>query len=147
MVSNNQDANQLQSLAFVMLVVGVLVFLITCFRFYILLNRGHYRIDSSNDRLRSKFETKSYLPTVIIFSLAFVYIMQFVFLQIDIVQVELLFIITILILIFYVMLFVLPEQLVILYCKYRFKSFNFESNGRYLNRIQETEEDEKTHNN
>ncbi|WP_280528738.1 hypothetical protein [Virgibacillus pantothenticus] len=27
------------------------------------------------------------------------------------------------------MLFVLPEQLVILYCKYRFESFNFDKDG------------------
>ncbi|SIS60365.1 hypothetical protein SAMN05421787_101689 [Virgibacillus pantothenticus] len=31
--------------------------------------------------------------------------------------------------VFYTMLFVLPEQLVILYCKYRFESFNFDKDG------------------
>ncbi|GIP62324.1 hypothetical protein J32TS6_08790 [Virgibacillus pantothenticus] len=30
---------------------------------------------------------------------------------------------------FFTMLFVLPEQLVILYCKYRFESFNFDKDG------------------
>lgn len=34
---------------------------------------------------------------------------------------------------FFVILFVLPEQLVILYCKYRFKSLNFDERG-YLNK-------------
>ncbi|WP_232231248.1 MULTISPECIES: hypothetical protein [unclassified Virgibacillus] len=33
------------------------------------------------------------------------------------------------VIIFYTMLFVLPEQLVILYCKYRFESFNFDKDG------------------
>ncbi|MDE5415231.1 hypothetical protein [Alkalihalobacterium chitinilyticum] len=144
MVTSNNDAIQLQVLATVMLWLGLLVFLVTCIRFYILLKKGHYRKGSANDRLRSKFDTKSYLPTVIIISLGFFYIMQFLFRQVDIAQMDLLFIIVILILIFYVMLFVLPEQLVILYCKYRFKSFIFESNGKYLISVQDTQEVEKS---
>ena len=32
-------------------------------------------------------------------------------------------------LLYFMMMFVLPEQLVILYCKFRFKSFNFDPDG------------------
>ena len=44
-------------------------------------------------------------------------------------NVDTVLIITVGIGLFFVMLFVLPEQLVILYCKYKYKSFNFNERG------------------
>lgn len=43
-------------------------------------------------------------------------------------------------LLFFTMLFILPEQLVILYCKYRFESFNFDKDGQLIPMINEVDE-------
>ncbi|GIP62325.1 hypothetical protein J32TS6_08800 [Virgibacillus pantothenticus] len=48
------------------LLLGLLVFIITCVRFYFLLKKGHYNAGTKKDKLRSKLEGKSYLPTAII---------------------------------------------------------------------------------
>ncbi|NBJ70444.1 MULTISPECIES: hypothetical protein [Clostridia] len=114
---------------YVTLVVGFLVFIITSFRFYVLLKKGFYRKGSSKDKLRSNFEGKINIPTVIVASMGLTYIIQFIAQNSYTLEVEVIGVIIIGPILFFTMLFVLPEQLVILYCKYRFESFNFDKDG------------------
>ncbi len=108
---------------------GILIFLATFIRFYILLRKGAYRIGSQKGKLRSRFETKSYLPAVIVGSTGMVIIIRYIVNTFQLADVEALGMTILCISIFYTMLFVLPEQLVILYCKTRFDSFNFDQEG------------------
>lgn len=62
--------------------------------------------------------------------IAAVFIMIFIISNFDLKGIDSLFMCTMFILISYVMLYVLVEQLLILYCKFRFDSFNFEQTGR-----------------
>ena len=112
----------------VTLLFGLLIFLITSIRFYRLLIKGAYRADSRKDKVRNRYETKSYLPTALIAGLAIVYIIQYFARTTYTFDINSLTLILIGPILFYAMLFVLPEQLVILYCKYRFESFNFNKN-------------------
>ncbi len=113
----------------VTLTIGVLIFIVTCIRFYILLKKGAYRAGSEKERTREKFETKSYLPMIIVGSTGLVFVIQYVVRTFNWSDFEMMLVVVIGFTIFFTMLFVLPEQLVILYCKYRFKSFNFDGNG------------------
>lgn len=117
-------------LTYVTLIIGILIFIVTISRFVILLKRGAYRKGTKRDEIRSDLERmiKSHLAPIIIGSLGLVYIIQFLFRFADF-DGEEIPMICIALLIFYTMLFVLPEQLVILYCKIRFKSFNFNPRG------------------
>ncbi|WP_053218455.1 hypothetical protein [Virgibacillus senegalensis] len=123
-----------QSLMFLtesILLFGVLVFLVTCIRFYFLLKKGAYRKGTNKHKVRSNWETgiKSYLPIMTVGTVGILYLVQFLVNLSGFYDIEIKFMITLLILIFFTMLFVLPEQLVILYCKYRFESFNFNEKG------------------
>ncbi|WP_371069050.1 hypothetical protein [Sediminibacillus sp. JSM 1682029] len=124
------NTNSLVRLTFLTLGVGVLIFFSTYIRFYFLLKKGEFRKGSTRDIQRSKLETKSYLPIVIIGSTGLVFILQYIMRNFDMVGFDTIIMATIMIGLFYTMLFVLPEQLVILYCKYRFDSFNYEQNGQ-----------------
>ncbi|WP_277587189.1 hypothetical protein [Psychrobacillus antarcticus] len=107
-------------------------FIATVIRFSILLEKGKYRKGSTRDGLRAKFETKTYIPTVIIGSTALLFIIQFAVRTFNLADIEENVITVLCFAVFYTMIFVLQEQLVILYCKFRFKSFNFDKRG-YLN--------------
>lgn len=50
------------------LLFGLLVFTVTCIRFYILLGKGEYRKGSKKDKLRSKaeYDIKSFVPIIIV---------------------------------------------------------------------------------
>ncbi len=113
----------------VTLIIGVLIFMATSIRFYILLMKGQYRAGSKKEAMREKFEMKSYLPAVIIGSTGLVFVIQYVVRTFSWWDLEMMFVAIMFIGVFFTMLFVLPEQLVILYCKFRFKSFNFDRNG------------------
>ncbi|ALC88197.1 hypothetical protein AM499_11715 [Bacillus sp. FJAT-22090] len=126
------NSESLLDITFIILAIGLLVFITTCIRFYILLRKGHYRKGSKKDKMRSKFETTSYLPVAILAGLGIVFIIQYIARQSAIDDLNAFVTIVMGILLFFIMLFILPEQLVILYCKYRFKSFNFNERG-YLN--------------
>ncbi|WP_042221350.1 hypothetical protein [Oceanobacillus manasiensis] len=120
----------LQRFTTIALFIGVIVFIITCIRFYFLLNRGRYRKGSKKDVQRNKLETKSLLPIVIPIGIGITFLIQYLVRNYNLLGIDTIMVSTLLIIIFYVMLFVLPEQLVILYCKFRFESFNYELNGR-----------------
>jgi hypothetical protein len=116
----------------ILLFIGLLVFVATCIRFYILLRKGHYRKGSIKGELRAKFEITSYIPSAIIAGVGIVFIIQYIARNSAIDNINDVILIVGGILAFFVMLFILPEQLVILYCKLRYKSFNFNIRG-YLN--------------
>ncbi len=135
------NENSLQTFTQVTLLFGLLIIMVTWVRFYILLQKGQYRKGSKKDELRSKFETTSYLPLVIIGGIGIVFVIQYLLrnasysMETDIMQTFIMIVLPILI--FFVMLFVLPEQLVILYCKFRFKSFNFNQDGELFSEVED----------
>ncbi|WP_199868493.1 hypothetical protein [Virgibacillus senegalensis] len=111
---------------------GILVFLLTCIRLYFLIQNGKFRKGSSKNKQRTRLEkqTRLYLPIVVIGSTGLVFIMEYIMRNFNVAGIDTIIMVTLMIAIFYTMLFVLPEQLVILYCKYRFDSFNYEQNGQ-----------------
>lgn len=119
----------LMNFTYITLAAALILLVVTVIRFYILLVNGSYRKGSPNEKIRERFETKSYLPIVIVGSTILVYILQFLFRNGQIQSFESLYLTLLPLLIFYTMIFVLPEQLVILYCKCRFKSFRFSKSG------------------
>ncbi|SER67386.1 hypothetical protein [Psychrobacillus sp. OK032] len=123
----------LLNFTYITLGIGLSIFIVTSIRFYILLRKGHYRKGSKKDVLRSKFETTSYIPAATLGGIGIVFIIQYIARNSAIADLNGMVFIVIAIFIFFVMLFILPEQLVILYCKFRFKSFNFNERG-YLNK-------------
>src|SRR5699024_8549156 len=129
LAGGDQTIESLMTLTYVTLIIGILIFVTTFIRFYKLLQKGEYRKDSKKDSLRGRFETKSYVPIAIIGGLGIVYIIQHIARNTYTVDVNMITIILIGPLLFYAMLFVLPEQLVILYCKHRFESFNYDQKG------------------
>ncbi|MEI3613003.1 hypothetical protein [Pseudogracilibacillus sp. SO30301A] len=108
---------------------GILIFIITCIRFYFLLKKGEYRSGSKRALLRGKIELKSLVPIAILASTGLTLFMQYTFKNIVSFDGNTIFLIILGPILFYIMLFVLPEQLVILYCKTRFDSFNFDKDG------------------
>lgn len=118
------------------LVVALLLFISVFVRFYILLRNGHYRTGSKKGRLRDLFEfdiemkTINKIITIVLTIFGALVVMITKIMGSD--NFEDTFLIMISLAIFYTMIFVLPEQLVILYCKIRFKSFNFDKRGYLL---------------
>ena len=135
LIGENQEIpeNSLLTFTMVTLSFGVLLFTATVIRFSILLGKGKYRKGSKRDELRAKFETKTYIPAVIIGSTALLFIIQFTVRTFNLADIEDAVITVICFGLFYTMIFVLPEQLLILYCKFRFKSFNYSERGRLYN--------------
>lgn len=131
-ISTNADA--LVTFTYLTLAFGLIIFLASFTRYYIKLKKGEYRKGSKSDKWRSKAEKgiPSYLPIVIGLGVPAVLIMQFIIRNFEL-HGDALFILvlsTVSIMLFYVMLYILVEQLLILYCKFRFDSFNFEQTGR-----------------
>ena len=125
------DVSSLMIFTYVSMTLGLLIFIFTSIRFYILLKKGEYRAGSKKGEIRYKAEQgiKSYLSLIIIGSIGLLFNVQFLIRNLSFLDIESIFMITLCILLFYAMMFVLPEQLVILYCKYRFDSFNFNKRG------------------
>ncbi|TQR21295.1 hypothetical protein [Psychrobacillus vulpis] len=121
--------SSLLNFTYILLVLGFLVFIATFIRFYILLKKGHYKKGSKKEELRNRFETSKYMPVAILGGLGIVFIIQYIVRNTAMNDLNAMVVIVIGIALFFVMLFVLPEQLVILYCKFRFKSFNFNERG------------------
>ena len=75
-VRGTATPDSLLNFTYILLIIGFLIFIFTSIRFYILLKRGHYRKGSKKDKLRERFETKSYLPLAVISGLGVVFIIQ-----------------------------------------------------------------------
>ncbi len=119
----------LVNVTWITLSIGVFVFLATFIRFYLLLQKGYYRKGSKSEELRGKFETTSYIPIAFIGSIGIVFLIQSVMKLGSSGFSDMLFYVFLPLGLFYALLFVLPEQLVILYCKIRFESFQFDERG------------------
>ncbi|MEK3806237.1 hypothetical protein MHB63_06535 [Bacillus sp. FSL H8-0547] len=123
------DENTLIDFTEIIILIGMLVFLVTIIRLAILLKKGQYRQGTKKDRLRKKYEKADYLPSVILGSMGILFFLRFLFANIQ-TGFSLETIVGVLgILLFFTMMFILPEQLLIMYCKIRFKSFNFNERG------------------
>ncbi|WP_066074070.1 hypothetical protein [Neobacillus soli] len=127
----NLTKESLVNFTYATLIIGALIFIVTVIRFYILLNKGTYSKGSKRDEWRESVENKlpSYLPIIITGSIGLVFVIQYLVRFSHFEDIEEMGMIVLAFAIFYTMLFVLPEQLVILYCKFRFKSFNYDRNG------------------
>ncbi|GEN32478.1 hypothetical protein CQU01_27160 [Cerasibacillus quisquiliarum] len=123
------NEGSLVKLTIIMLLLGFLLLIVTRIRFSILLSKGEYRLGSKKAQLRTRFEAKSLLPIAIIAGTGISLLLQYIFKNMISFDGHIMMIILLGPLLFYTMLFVLPEQLVILYCKTRFDSFNFDHDG------------------
>ncbi|MFP7168909.1 hypothetical protein [Terribacillus sp. 7520-G] len=123
--------NNLLMITRLALFAGGLVFVVTSVRLFLLLKRGEYRADSRKDKVRKKWEdfVRGHLPVFIAIGVGAVFIIQYLFRIIPIANFDIFIMGTLCILIYMTMLFVLPEQLVILYCKIRYESFNHNRKG------------------
>ena len=132
------SAEKLLNITYLILSCGLLIFTATCVRFFILLKKGHYRKGSERDQVRGQLEKNTTLLIfpASLFGLMIVFIVGYIVRIMPEFNVDSILIIAIGIGLFFVMLFVLPEQLVILYCKYKYKSFNFNERG-YLYSLNE----------
>ena len=119
----------LLNFTYIILLIGLSIFIVTFVRFSILLRNGHYRKGSKKDKLRGRFESKSYIPAVVLGGIGLVFVVQYIARTSAIDDINIMVVIVAGLLLFFVMLFILPEQLVLLYCKFRFKSFNFDKKG------------------
>ncbi|WP_079709014.1 hypothetical protein [Paraliobacillus ryukyuensis] len=128
--SISPNTSELLTLTYITLIIGIIIFIATSIRFYILLKKGKYRKGTKKDYQRRKFEGKSLLPIAIPAGVGIVFIIQYLIRTFDFNGIDTMVMSVFMIGIFYTMLFVLPEQLVLQYCKIRFDSFNYERNGR-----------------
>lgn len=115
-----------------LLFIGFLIFVAICIRFYSLLRRGHYRKGSQKGELRRKFEVKSYIPAATIAGIGIVFIIQYIVQRLELDDANNVILIFGGILTYFVILFIFPGQLIVLYCKFIYKSFTFNERG-YLN--------------
>ncbi|MEZ0116924.1 UNVERIFIED_ORG: hypothetical protein ABRZ91_000881 [Heyndrickxia coagulans] len=138
----------LQNLTKMLLLCGAFVFLVTSIRFYILLSKGAYRKGSKRDLLRGKLGKNivAYLPTLIASGTGISLTINALVRNVTRLDLDVIAIVLFVILIINTMLFVLPEQLVILYCKYRFLSFNFDQNGNLYSVSKDTKGKKKNGN-
>lgn len=138
LIGENENIREQSLIMFtnIVICIGLFIFVFTSIRFYILLKKGEYRSGSKRDNIRGNLEKniKSHFPTILTASVGLMFIIQYLFRYVGFDDIEVMFYTVLALLIFFTMMFVLPEQLVILYCKFRFKSFNFDTNG-YLNPV------------
>ncbi|WP_213422112.1 hypothetical protein [Bhargavaea massiliensis] len=127
----------------VTLFAGIFVFLLTFLRYIWKIRKGDYRRESRSEQIRKKFEYKSSLPAAAVAGLGLFFILQYVLRNLGLGDPNQLIIIFIGFAVFYTMCFVLPEQLIILYCKLRFSSFNFKGQT-YLDEVTHDGETEKS---
>lgn len=123
------EQSRLIQITFIMFGLGILIFIVSFIRFYKLLSKGEYRLGSKKAQLRTRFEAKSLVPFAIIAGTGISLLLQYIFKNMISFDGNIMMLILLGPLVFYTMLFVLPEQLVILYCKTRFDSFNFDNDG------------------
>ncbi|NCG69413.1 hypothetical protein GWJ21_16635 [Bacillus coagulans] len=130
----------LRDLTKILLLCGAVVFLVTSIRFYLLLSKGAFRKGSTRDLLRGKLEKSitAYLPILIVSGTGISLIINALSKSVTRLDLDTIVIVLLGILIINTMLFILPEQLVILYCKFRFKSFNFDQSGKLYSVFKDT---------
>ena len=104
-------------------IIGIFVFIFASIRFIKLLEKGEFRKGTRRDETRMILENK--IPQFTIYGIVLGMSVSLSGRQFVGIDLNDSFIVGLGVLIFFVMMFILPEQLVIWYCKHRFKSFNF----------------------
>ncbi|WP_018664951.1 hypothetical protein [Heyndrickxia acidiproducens] len=129
----------------VVLIIGVLVFSAEAIRFYILLKKGAFKRNSKKDIQRRVTEKNmmALMPVLITSGTGLSFTIIFLSRHVRIIDIDFFMSVIFPILIFYVVLCILPEQLVMLYCKFRFKSFNFDKEGNLYPFSEDIEERKK----
>lgn len=133
---SDATAASILTATWVVLSAGLLIFVLTAIRFWKKLKRGDYREGTKADIQREALEYKSFAPMATVAGLGLFFVLQYTIRMSGWASMEDMILIVIGIGIYFAMMFVLPEQLFILYCKYRFKSFNFSESGR-LKQVEE----------
>lgn len=113
------------------LIVGVMIMIVGFLRFNYLLTNGKFREGSDLDLKRQTTEESAtdYIRTILIIVVGIGIIALTMAKYLEVAQLDRLLIASFGILVFYYVLYKLPVQLCILYCKRRFKSFNFDAEG------------------
>ncbi|MFJ7932765.1 hypothetical protein [Sporosarcina sp. NPDC096371] len=117
------------------LLIGLVVFVVAFLRYYLLLHKGHFRKGETKETLLERLMDRLMLgPGFLIVGIGLVLIMLYLNEVAGFVEDRWMTMAPIFIghLCFYATLFVLPEQIVVLYCKFRFKSFNFNIRGSLM---------------
>lgn len=127
----------------VTLLAGIIVFLLAFARYSWKIRNGDYRRGSRTEQKRRLVENLSSLPAATVAGLGLFFILQYVIRNLGLGDPNQLIIIFIGFAVFYTMCFVLPEQLIIFYCKLRFSSFNFKGQT-YLDEVTHDGESEKS---
>jgi hypothetical protein len=113
------------------LLIGLVVFVVAFIRYYLLLHSGHFRKGEKKEtqlwRLMERLGGSGIFIVMTIIVLICMYVEEMAGFNNN--RRSVMAPIFFGHLFFYVTLFVLPEQLFILYCKFRFKSFNFNKRG------------------
>lgn len=125
------DAN-LKKVAIILVITGILVFIVTSIRFYYLLKSGAYRSGSNKDIIRKKFEAKQLFLPLVIAATGLSLMLQNTQMNFMMIELETLVLLLSGTLLYFIVIFVLPEQLVLLYCKIRFNSFNYNLEGELI---------------
>jgi len=129
----------------VVLIIGVLVFSAAAIRLYILLKKGAFKRNSKKDIQRRMMEKNmmAFMPALVASGTGLSFTIIFLSRHVRIIDIDFFMSVIFPVLIFYVVLFTLPEQLMTLYCKFRFKSFNFDKEGNLYPFSEEIEERKK----
>lgn len=136
-MTNNADT--LLQITYAILAVALFSFIIIMARYYILLKNGHYRKGSKKEEQRNELANMSFVPKVVLIGGAvFILITKWISHNSNYYDSSTPGILVLGMIVFYAMIAVLPEQLIILYCKCKYKSFNFNERG-YLYSIGEKE--------
>jgi len=109
--------------AIITFIIGIFVFIFASIRFIKLLEQGEFRKGTRRDETRMMLERK--VKQFTIYGIVFGTSVSLIGNQFVGIDLNNSFVVSLGVLIFFVMMFILPEQLVIWYCKHRFKSFNF----------------------
>ena len=121
------------SLAIFILVSGIIFYIAIIFRLQRSIHAGHYRKDSTkhnySEVLKRDRAIFSRLPELIIIGIGLVFIIRFILTNMFTVDTEMMILFFMLFALFYMGIFMFAYSIIVVYCKKRFASFNFDENG------------------
>lgn len=117
---------------YILIISGILLFIVTAGRFIYMLHKGEYRLGSRKDFLRMKFEKKQLMGPMIVSGVGLSLILNNVNVSFMTLNANTLTLLIAGPLVFYLCIFSFPEQLMLLYCKFRFESFNYDLDGKLM---------------
>ncbi len=135
--SNNTTEALLMKITVVSLSSGIVIFIATWICIYVLLHNGQFRKETKRGLQKGSLFKFINFVVVIILIATVGFTMQMIFRIIASLELNEIIVIILGFILFNVMSYVLSIQLFVLYCKIRFISFNYQSNGRFLIRSQD----------